>query len=105
MVDKMRWDKTRGCSTTIPREQGDDEGGQPTENPGQGLDQGRSVWLAGATMAALVVILFIYLGLQVLNWHHNTATHEDDCPDFNHDQDNCQDDNHEANSDAYLDMD
>jgi len=49
----------------IPREQGDDEGGQPTENPGQGLDQGRSVWLAGATMAALVVILLVYLGLQV----------------------------------------
>jgi len=49
----------------IPREQGDDEGGQLTENPGQGLDQGRSIWLAGATMAALVIILFVYLGSQV----------------------------------------
>jgi len=49
----------------IPREQGDDEGGQPMENPDQGLDQGRSIWLAGATMAALVIILFVYPGLQV----------------------------------------
>jgi len=49
----------------IPREQGDDKGDQLTENPGQGLDQGRSVWLAGATMAALVIILFVYVGSQV----------------------------------------
>jgi len=93
------------------------------ENPGQGLDQGRSIWLAGATMVALVVILFVYLGSQVFGVTSSLCREQlpscamaetgtitppltkTTCPNFNHDRDNCQDDNHEANSDAYLDMD